>query len=346
MKAQRLIVVGASAGGVKALSRLVADLPADLPAAVLIVLHIAASRPSYLAGILGRVAKLPVAQARGGELLEEGQVFIAPPDHHLLVVDGVTRLSHGPRENRHRPAVDALFRSAAEVYGPNAIGVILTGSLYDGTAGLMVIKRHQGLAVVQDPEDAYRANMPRSALRHVEADYVLPLEEIGPTLARLVSEPVPKPAGGSPETRVARRHGELIHEDLAAFEKGLPSAGPSVLTCPDCGGVLWEVEEGDLSRYHCHVGHVYSEESLFTGQEERLEAALWTAVRVMDEKAVYARHWARRHREAGRDERAEEYLAQAVDADARSALIREVLEANERAFLPEEPEPGDESPAY
>ncbi len=183
-----VIVVGASAGGVEALRGLVGSLPIDLPAAVFLVLHIPAQSPSLLPEILSRSGPLRALHPTNGEVIQHGLIYVAPPDHHLLLEDGFVRVVRGPRENRHRPAIDPLFRSAARAYGSRVVGVILTGSLDDGTAGLLAIKRRGGVAIVQDPDDALYSSMPRSALAHVDVDHVLVLSEIGPVLARLTRE--------------------------------------------------------------------------------------------------------------------------------------------------------------
>lgn len=180
-----IVVIGASAGGVEAVAKLLHDLPANLAASVFVVLHISPSMTSHLAHIWGRTSSLPVLEARNSDTIQHGRVYVAPPDHHLLCNDGRVALSRGPTENLHRPSVDSLFRSAAYNFGPRVIGIILTGMLDDGTAGLWHIKRHDGLAVVQNPDDAEYRNMPLSAVRSVEIDYILPLAEIGPVTASL-----------------------------------------------------------------------------------------------------------------------------------------------------------------
>jgi two-component system chemotaxis response regulator CheB len=251
---RRVIVVGASAGGVEALSQLVSRLPRDLPAAVLVVLHIPANAVSVMPGILRRAGQLPAVHAATREPLREGIIYIAPPDRHMLVRRGSVVTTFGPRENGHRPAVDPLFRSAADSYGKDVIGVLLTGNLDDGTAGLAAIKESGGLAIVQDPEDAVYPGMPTSAIENVKVDRVLPLEEIAPALLEFLDD--------APPAMPPRRDIEsMIDLEIRKTEMD-PSIGideevgrPSGYTCPECHGGLWEIDEGSLVRYRpCLLG--------------------------------------------------------------------------------------------
>lgn len=290
-----LIVVGASAGGVQALQRLVADLPPELPAAVLVVLHLMQSQTSVLDSILARAGSLPVTSARDGERPERGHVYVAPPNTHLLLRGPNIHLSDGPRENGHRPAIDPLFRSAARAFGPRAIGVILSGTLDDGTDGLRLIKERGGATVVQDPDDAAYGEMPRSAIEYVGPDEVVPLARIGETLYRLLDSPL-DPA---PDRGVEDPGSQAI--DLVEVELGREGieGRPSLLTCPDCGGVLLERDDDGVIRFACQVGHAYSPESLVEEQGSALESALWSAMRTLDERADLLRRMARRAERSG-----------------------------------------------
>jgi two-component system, chemotaxis family, protein-glutamate methylesterase/glutaminase len=189
MPAKRLVAIGASSGGLHALQVIAAALPRDFPAAVCVVLHVAPHSPSLLDSILAGAGSLPAVRAETGMRIEPGRIHVAPPDHHLLVEPGVLRITRGPRENRFRPAIDPLFRSAAQVYGPTSIGVILTGTLDDGTAGLWALERLGGTAIVQDPADALFPSMPRSALQHVDVDFTAALRDIAPLLVRVTAAP-------------------------------------------------------------------------------------------------------------------------------------------------------------
>ncbi len=319
-----IIVIGASAGGVEALTNLVARLPADLPAAVFIVLHIPAYGASVLPGILSRHGPLPAVHPTGGESVQNGHIYVAPPDHHLLVEkDGTVRLTRGPHENGHRPAVDTLFRSAARAYGPRVVGVVLTGTLDDGTAGLQAIKRRGGLAVVQNPEDALFASMPRCAIEGVTVDHIAPLAEIGPTLARLAHSPVPR-VKEAPMPRDLEDEFKAAEFDIKALETRREGK-PSAYACPDCHGVLWEVEEDDLLRFRCRVGHAFSPESLLASQSDALEDALWAALRALEESAALAERLSERAGGRGHGLAADRFAQQASDARARAATIRQAL---------------------
>ncbi len=228
MPVSRIVAVGASSGGIDALRRLLAAVPAAFPAPIVIVVHISANSPGILDQILNRTAAVPVVLPRGGERLRGGHAYIAPPDVHLIVEPGTLRLTRGPRENRFRPAIDPLFRSVAQVYGPAAIGVVLTGNLNDGTAGLQAIKQLGGTAVVQDPADAMYPSMPQNALRHVPIDYSVPLGEMAALLTRLVSADVYEPStpGVSGPVDIELR----IAKEENPLQAGLAGLGtPSVL---------------------------------------------------------------------------------------------------------------------
>ena len=264
MSGHDVIVIGASAGGVEALVALVHDLPPDLPAALFVVLHIPPYGTSVLPAILSRKGPLPARHPTDGEAIQPGHIYIAPPDYHLLIDGDRIRLSRGPNENGHRPAIDTLFRSAARSAGPRVIGVVLSGALDDGTAGLQAMKMRGGLAVVQDPEDALFSSMPRSAVDNVAVDHVLPLSAIAPALATLTRQPVPEQEEAAVPDEMEIEVG-VAEMDMAALEADRAGA-PSGYACPDCHGVLWEVQEGELVRFRCRVGHAYSPDSLLASQ--------------------------------------------------------------------------------
>ena len=317
-----IVVVGASAGGVEALVGLAASLPADLPAAVFVVLHLPATGTSALPDILSRHGPLPASHVKDGEPIENGRIYVAPPDHHLLLRSGHVHLTRGPRENGHRPAVDTLFRSAAREYATRVIGVILSGALDDGTAGLLAIKSRGGIAVVQETKDALYPAMPGSALEHVQVDHVLAVASMGDLLARLTTEPVGEPPG--PVSTGMKVEVEVAGFSLEAMEGEHPGE-PSGFSCPDCNGVLWEIQAEGLRRYRCRVGHAWSPEGLLTQQSEALEAALWIALRTLEERAALARRLAEPARRRGHSITATRFEEQASEAQQAARLVRNLL---------------------
>lgn len=347
MPGHDIIVVGTSAGGVEALCRLAAGMPPGLPAALFVVCHFPAGSHSRLPEILSRCGPLLATHAQDGEPIRVGQIYVAPPDFHLLVSPGRVRLSRDARENHHRPAIDPLFRSAARAYGPRVVGVILSGGLYDGAAGLLAVRGAGGVAVVQDPAEAAVASMPLNATRIAGADLVLPLADIPAALARLVREPAHK-LGGRTMPDPIDNMPERVERDMAEQQEGERRGEISTFSCPECGGVMWQVDEQSLTRFRCHVGHAYYGENLLAAQSVALEAALWTAVRGFKEKTVLARQLAaqaRAQRDGGAAARFEE--------DARLAehygfLIQEHLLRSPpapRAGRPEQEEPVEPPPA-
>jgi two-component system, chemotaxis family, protein-glutamate methylesterase/glutaminase len=286
-----LVVIGASSGGIEALQTIVGGLSGDFPAPICIVMHTGPQSPGVLPEILDRAGPLTVVMGRNDDRLRPGRVYVAPPDHHLLVEPDRVCITKGPRENRFRPAIDPLFRSAAQVYGPAAIGVILTGNLDDGTAGLWTIKQLGGVAIIQDPAEAWYPSMPLSALNHVKADHVVRVAEIADLLARLTTvptraaeeKPVPEPV--NVEVSIAKEQ----HPMDAGLEQ---LAEPSPYTCPDCHGVLLQLKEADRIRFRCHTGHAYSVLSLLTAIHEGIEESLWNSIRSLEEGALLMRHLA------------------------------------------------------
>lgn len=320
-----LIVVGASAGGVEALTYLVNHLPPDLNAAVIVVLHIPANSPSVLADILGRQGNLPASQAKDGEAIISGHIYVAPPDHHVIVKPGYLHLTRGPRENSHRPAIDPLFRTAARAYGQRVIAVLLTGMLDDGTAGVMAVKMRRGVAIVQDPDDAMFSEMPLSALENVEdIDYVLPLSEIPSILVALANIPMQ----AKPEIPVSKQmelESDMVQLDMKPIEDNSLLGNPSTFVCPECGGTLWEIQEGNLLRFRCHTGHGFSMKTLLEKQSEAVEDALWIAMRALQEKATLAQRTAAKMRDRNLPLAAQTMEQQADDAQQQSAIIQELL---------------------
>lgn len=291
MAHRNIIVIGCSVGGVEALQKLVAGLPETFPAAVFVVLHLSPQGTSLLPQILSRSGTLPVVHPHDNDPIRPGHIYVAPPDNHLVIEDGRVRVTHGPKENRHRPAADPLFRSAARWHGQRVIGVVLTGSLDDGTAGLLAIKRRGGIAVVQDPRDALAPGMPQSALEVVSVDHVATLEQIPALLNKLVAVEVME--NGRGKSSRLRKETEIAELDnMNAIEDENRPGTPSQFACPECGGVLWELDGEEMLRFRCRVGHAYTADSLSAEQTEAVEGALWAAMRALEEGASLARRMA------------------------------------------------------
>lgn len=301
-----VVGVGASAGGVEALIGLVRALPAGLPAPVLIVLHLAPTGTSVLAGILGRHTALTVAAARHGDALRPGHVYVAPPDQHLRLHDGVVTLDREPRINGHRPAVDPLLQSIAETYGPRAVGAVLSGTRDDGTLGLARIKAAGGRCYVQDPDEALYPSMPENARRAVDVDGVLGVDALAAAIAA---------AAQQADAVAATNGGGMEISERRATR----------LSCPDCGGVLFEEIEHGVDRFACSIGHVYAPESLDEEQARQLESALWAAVRTLEDRADLLRRMARRAAARANEHTAAVHEAEAAQSLRRAEMIRQIV---------------------
>jgi two-component system chemotaxis response regulator CheB len=320
-----LIVIGTSAGGIEALKVLAGGLPADLKAAVFVVLHMGANGLGILPQILERAGPLPAANARDGEAIRPGRIHVAPPDHHLLLEpSGHVRLSRGPKENRFRPAIDPLFRSAALAFGPRVVAVVLSGYLDDGTAGLWAIKARGGTAVVQHPMDALAPSMPRSALAHVAVDHCVTVKEMGPLLAVLAHTPVKEKGGPLVSKRMETE--VKIAQKGNPLEAGITRWGePSRYACPECHGVLLGLKEGSILRFRCHTGHAYSREALRTEYRERTEESLWNTIRSLEETVLLLRRMAAQAAEHGPGQAAAALEQKAREAQRRADWVRQAL---------------------
>ena len=317
-----LVVVGASAGGVEALRSLVAGLPADFPAAILVVLHIPSTGTSALPAILSRAGRLPARHAREGDLLEPGQILIAPPDRHLIVYDGAVALSRGPQENGHRPAIDVLFRSAARARGSRVIGVVLSGTLDDGAAGAVAIVSRGGGCVVQDFDEALHDSMPRAAFAAVREGKIAPAADIPTVLTSLLDQTVEHEP---PPSDLMRQEAAMADMDPTAMHDEERPGTPSGFACPDCHGALFEIVEGSLTRYRCRVGHAWSAESLAARKTVDLESALWMALRSLEEKAVLSRTLGGSAVDRGHDLTAERFEEAADEALRAAELVRDLI---------------------
>lgn len=318
-----VVVVGASAGGLAALSQICSQLPADFAACVLVVQHIG-RHSSSLPSILSSRGALKAIHPSGGEPLQAGAIYVAPPDRHMLIDDGKIRLTDGPKEHHTRPAIDPLFRSAALACGPRVIGVVLTGHLDDGTFGLQAIQQCGGITVVQDPADAQASGMPTSALQHVAVDHCVGVNQLAATLMRLTQEPVADAARMPPAQLVAEHLAAL--DGAQAMDKLSAIARPSHFVCPECTGSLWEIMGSKPARYRCHTRHAYSLRSLVQGLANESEATLWSALRALHDLELVTRKLAEDARSLGDGAAGLNADAQAERVAQKAAQVRSLLE--------------------
>jgi two-component system chemotaxis response regulator CheB len=321
-----IVVIGGSAGGIEPLIELVERLPASFAGSIFIVVHTPAHARSRLPEILRRAGPLPAVHARDGEAILPGRIYVAPPDRHLLVRRGFVEVTRGPRENHSRPAIDPLFRSAARSYGSRTVGVVLSGALYDGASGLLAITDRGGAAIVQDVEEAMVSSMPLRAMELVGSAVSLPAAGIGDALARLArTQPYEQGVNAMRDEEEHLR--DAIARDFVEQAHNARSDQPTVYTCPDCGGVLWQSELGPGDWFQCHVGHAYAPEVLLGLKSDEVEAALWSCVRLLREKATLTRQTVARYQLQGNRDLAARAEEQALADERQSEVLRELLEA-------------------
>lgn len=324
MQGHDLIVIGSSAGGVETLTRLCSGLRPDMPASILIAQHVSPSATSVLPQLLGRAGPLPAKHPQDGEGLKPGVIYVAPPDLHMLVDGGRVILRRGPYENRTRPAINPLFRSAAVNCGSRVVGVVLSGMLDDGAAGLIAIKRCGGISVVQEPDDALWPEMPRNAVAQDSPDYVLKLAEIPKLLANLAQQPagprIPIPENLSVEAKIASQE-VAMSGDVGKI------GNPTVMSCPQCGGVLNEVASAGSTRFRCQVGHAFTSEGLSDAQCDELERALFTAERMYVDRAVLFRRMLEHARAQTMPHAAQRWQHGLDQAERSARLIRDAVES-------------------
>ena len=277
-----VIVIGTSAGGMDALKKLLSQFPADFAAPILVVNHMtAAVSGEMLIVTLNNVSKLKCLYPENGQRVEAGHVYIAPPDYHMLIEQGVIIITKGARENRYRPAIDPLFRSAAVAYGNRVIGIVLTGYLDDGTSGLIAIKRSGGICVVQSPKDAAYPGMPQSALDNLKIDHCVPISEMGSLLTKLLARKLGSKKKIPDDIVIEAKIAQRVLSDLPAVQ----ALGEQVpFNCPECGGVLWKMAVGKFLRYRCHTGHAFTSAALIAVQTSKIEETLWVALRMFEER--------------------------------------------------------------
>ena len=322
-----VIVIGTSAGGLKALSAVLSQLPANIDATIFVVQHLAADKESYLPKLLGDISDLPVSSPEDKETFLPGHIYVAAPDHHLLVNKDTVRVLRGPQENRFRPSIDALFRSAARAHGSWVIGMVLTGYLDDGTVGLQTIKKRGGITVVQDPEEAEYPSMPRTALRYVKVDHTVGIADAGALLIRLVGE---RPAAQEdfPTTHAIEIESNIAEQVMNTKEllDNVEQIGTrTTYSCPDCNGAMWQIGEEEPLKLRCHVGHSFTGEVFSAEQGRTVESTLWTAIRIMEEKVTFSRQLAERKRKQNMFDAADVYEKEAKALDNEVTKVRDLI---------------------
>jgi two-component system chemotaxis response regulator CheB len=320
MPKRDIVVIGASTGGVEALQQLVELLPEDYPGVIFVVMHTGPG--SVLPEILSRAGKIRAVSAEDGVPYERNCIYIAPPDRHLVINDGVMQLDAGPRENGSRPSIDPLFRSAARTHRERVAGVILTGKLDDGSAGLFAVKARGGLAIVQEPTEAAAPDMPFNAMRNMTVDYCLPLTQIAALLGRIASDETA--SAEAPPGAMNAEHSDLV--DPPRQMKSPPPGDTQLsLTCPECSGALYEQKDGEIAQFSCHIGHSFSPMALSEAHKEVLERALWTAVRTLNERVMMHRQFLRRERNASEELLFRRFQESAAGAERDVELLREII---------------------
>jgi two-component system, chemotaxis family, protein-glutamate methylesterase/glutaminase len=321
---KNIIVIGASHGGIEAMKTLVGGLPERFSATILFVQHLSPTISSVLPELLANAGPLPASFPADFEPLKSGHIYVAPPDHHLLLEQGLVRLTRGPKENRFRPSIDTLFRSAAYAYGTRVVGLVLTGMLDDGTAGLWAVKDRGGTTIVQDPGEAAAPSMPQSAMQNVEVDYCLPLSGIGPLLKELAQTPAAEEGAYAVSKRM-KIEVEIAKEDTA-IDKGIHDLfEPSNYTCPECQGVLLQLKEGRILRFRCHTGHAYSVGTLMEEGQKMSEDSLWGAIRSLEERILLLRQLAEHLESNNRGVDTAALLREIENAERKADLVRQAV---------------------
>jgi two-component system, chemotaxis family, protein-glutamate methylesterase/glutaminase len=326
METRDIIVIGASAGGLEAIKQLVANLPANLEAAVFIVWHMAPDIKGILPHVLNKQKKLYAINATDREQIVTSRIYVAPPNRHLLIEKGQVRVTHGPKENGFRPAIDPLFRSAAYHHGPRVIGIILSGSLDDGTSGLWTIKKYGGLAIVQDPLEAEVPSMPEHAIQAVAVDHIVPVSEMAPLLEKLTTEAaLPLNNPDMENKKKIEKEIRIAIQDKAMEENIMLFGELTPYTCPECHGVLSAIKEGGRTRYRCHTGHAFSADGLMTFISKDIEQSLWNTIRSMEEGIILLNHMGDHFAEDNQPHLAAKYFKKANEIIDRSKLVRQAI---------------------
>lgn len=321
----RIIVAGASAGGVAALKALISSLPENFETPVFIVWHMPAEITGMLPKVLNGCSGLQAAHGTDDEPIKKRRIYIAPPDHHMLLEKGRVRISRGPKENRFRPAIDPLFRSAAAAYGNRVIGIVLTGGLDDGTAGLWSIKEHGGTAIIQNPEEAEAPSMPLHAIAAVKADHIGGIKEIAGLLQNITATPVKRSKEMSRDKNLVKKEIDAVLQETGS-KTGITLFGEATqYACPECHGVLSAIKESGRVRYRCHTGHAYSQHALLAEINTNVEDSLWNALRGMGEAVMMLNSAGDRLAAANKPKEAAVYFKEAIAAEEKIQLLNELL---------------------
>jgi two-component system chemotaxis response regulator CheB len=318
-----IVAIGASAGGIEAILKILGELSADFPASVFVVIHLSPESKSVLPEIIFRKTGFRAVHPENNQRVETGVVYLAPPDYHMTVHEGRIAVEKGPRENRHRPAIDPLFRSVAVSYGSRAIGIILTGSLDDGTAGLQAIKMCGGIAIVQHPEDALFPGMPENALRSVDVDHCVPMAKISGLLKELVGERVEAKNGA--DCNMPALDAKAKPKTMTPREMMSKLGPPSGFVCPECNGPLWELNEGKTTHFRCLVGHQFSPESFLVEETEALERSLWVAAKTLEERVTLLNRLAAKATSVGQTTTATSFRQKADESEEHVEVIRKMI---------------------
>lgn len=317
-----IIAIGGSAGSMEALRELIRGLPGDLLAAIFVVVHTVPNKPSLLPTLLNQCGDFLALHPADGTPIRNGCIYIAPPDHHLLIEGPLVRIVHGPRENRCRPAIDPLFRSAASCYGTRVVGVVLSGSLDDGTAGLLAIRRYGGITMVQDPKEASFDGMPQSALDAMSVDYCLPVSDIARRLVQLTKDPARAAVSVQDTTKMEL---DAMAVDVKQMENDERPGSSSPYSCPECGGVLWEIDDEGMLRFRCRVGHAFSVAGMLAEQSEAAERALWLALKTLEERSSLLRRMLSKANAHSNPHLGARFSEELHNAEDGAAAIRKVL---------------------
>ena len=331
MPKKNIVVMGGSTGSFDVFKRVAKDLPPDLDAAIFIVWHMSPDVRGILPEVLNNAGPLPAHEARDGDEIKLGNVYVARADHHLLLDNSHMRVTRGPKENRFRPAVDPLFRSAAYEYGPRVVGIITSGALDDGTSGMWAIKMHGGVTVAQDPNDAEIPSMPESAIRQVTIDHIVPAKQIADLIVRLSSEETTPEEEAKMMKKDKRLKDEIgvAAEDRALQTRAFDVNALSPFSCPDCSGVLSKLQDGGRIRFRCHTGHAFSADSLLASLTENIEESLWSASRGIDESIMLLNHIGDHFAEVNQASLAAQFFQKANEASRRNDIVRSAIFDNE-----------------